>query len=179
MGSSLTLVSFEPHSYRTGTIRNGILRNGILAKHLTMRFLSAASSLRLATLAFLLVGCPAMVLAHPGHGGIGAGEHHHGQWVDGILHSLIALPVILTSLTLAVSVAASSSVRRWESLSWLGAAAIGSVFAAFHLNVEWSTWQQLSYLIGSSLGAVLWCAVGRMAAGFLARQSAAIKAISR
>lgn len=168
MGSSLPLVSFEPHSYR----------NGILEKQLTMRFLSASSSLCLATLAFLLVGCPAMLLAHPGHGGIGAGEHHHGQWVDGILHSLIALPVILSSLTLAVSVMASFSFRRWESLGWLGAAVIGCAFAAFHLNVEWSAWQQISYLIGSSLGAVLWYAAGRIAAGLIVRQSA-IKAISR
>lgn len=143
-----------------------------------MRFLSASSSIRFATMAFLLVACPAIALAHPGHGGVGAGEHNHGQWVDGILHSLIAVPVILSSMLLVVSAVASSAMRRWESLNWLGAAAIGVVFAAFHLNMEWSVWQQVSYLLGSSLGAVLWYAAGRLGTGLVARQSA-IKAISR
>jgi hypothetical protein len=164
----MTLVSFDRHSPRSRT----------LEKQLTMRFLSASTSIRLAAIAFLLVGCPAIALAHPGHGGVGAGEQDHGQWVDGVLHSLIAVPVILSSMLLAVSVVASSMIRRWESLSWLGAAAIGCVFAAFHLNVEWTVWQQVSYLLGSSMGAVLWYAAGRLATGVVARQSA-IKAISR
>lgn len=164
----MTLVSFDRHLQRSRT----------LEKQLTMRFLSASTSIRLAAIAFLLVGCPAIALAHPGHGGVGAGEHNHGQWVDGILHSLIAVPVMLSSMLLVVSVVASSAMRRWESLNWLGAAAIGVVFAAFHLNVEWTLWQQFSYLLGSSMGAVLWFAAGRLATGAVARRSA-IKAISR
>lgn len=143
-----------------------------------MRSLSVSTLIRLAALAFLLVGCPAIALAHPGHGGIGAGEHGHGQWMDGILHSLIALPVILSSSVLSVAVVLRSKNQRWDSLSWFGAAAIGCLFAAFHLNADWTMWQQVSYLLGSSLGAVVWYAAARGVVGLVARKSALKKTLA-
>lgn len=168
MTDRLTLVSFDPPSQRSRT----------LEKQFIMRSISVSTSVRLAALAFLLVGCPAIALAHPGHGGIGAGEHDHGQWMDGILHSLIALPVILSSMLLSVAVVLRSKNQRWDSLSWFGAAAIGCLFAAFHLNADWTMWQQVSYLLGSSLGAVVWYSAGRLVTGLVARKSALKKTLA-
>jgi hypothetical protein len=162
------LVSFDPPSQRSRT----------LEKQFIMRSLSVLTSIRLATLAFLLVGCPAIALAHPGHGGIGAGEHDHGQWMDGIVHSLIALPVILSSMLLSVAVLLRSKNQRWDLVSWFGAAAIGCFFAAFHLNADWTVWQQVSYLFGSTLGAVVWYAAARGAVGLVARKSALKKTLA-
>jgi hypothetical protein len=164
----LALVSFDSPSKRHCT----------LEKQFIMRAISVSTSIRLATLAFLLVACPAVGLAHPGHGGIGAGEQDHGQWIDGIVHSLIALPVVLSSSVLSVAVVLRVKNQRWESLSWFGAAAMGCFFAAFHLNSDWTVWQQVSYLFGSSLGAVLWYVAARVTVGLIARKSALKKTLA-
>lgn len=124
-----------------------------------MHFPSVPTSIRFALTACFVLGYPAVVWAHPGHGGIGAGEHEHWLFVDGVMHSALSMLVLLTSLLMSVITVVGFG-RRWESLSWLGVAVIGCAFAAFHLDAQWSMWQQISYLFGSSVGALGWYALG-------------------
>jgi|GEM_PF-2535207 len=132
-----------------------------------MRFVSSLASARSLTLALVVIAWPCIVSAHPGHGGIGAGDHDHVQWLDGLVHSLIALPVILSSWLFAL-LACNFPGRGWRGLSWLGAAATGAAVAAFHLNAGWAMGVQVSFLTGSCLGAISWYAVGRVALPFIA-----------
>lgn len=153
-----TLVSFDSRSLPFRT----------LVKQFFMRFVSSLASTRILTLAMVMIAWPSIVSAHPGHGGIGAGDHDHLQWLDGFTHSLIALPVVWSSLLFAL-LACNFPSRSWRGLSWLGAAATGAALAAFHLNAEWAMWQQVAFLTGSCLGAISWYLVGRMAISFIAR----------
>jgi len=127
-----------------------------------MRFVSPLASARILTLALVIITWPSIVSAHPGHGGIGAGDHDHVQWLDGVMHSLIALPVLLSSWLFAL-LAFTFPGRSWRGLSWLGAAATGAAVAAFHLNAGWAMGEQVSFMAGSGLGAISWYVVGRMA----------------
>ena len=102
----------------------------------------------------MIAASPSLVWGHPGHGGLGSGEHSHFSVVEGIVHSLIAIPLFLPVIALGVW----AGYRRTQVVSRIGFAAsvvLGCAVSRFHLDPAWTLFEQIGFIIGAGSGALI------------------------
>ncbi|MEY4567022.1 MAG: hypothetical protein RLY14_1992 [Planctomycetota bacterium] len=125
-----------------------------------------ALTLMLIALALL----PQIALAHPGHSDFTAHVPQQLTVIDGMLHSLIALPSLLLAVALGTLLAKSSGQFR------LGIALVAPIascaIASYHLDAAVSIASQLPFLVGAAFSGWIVCQATHIAVQTVLRRFA-------
>jgi len=116
----------------------------------------------LPSLLLTLACLPQIALAHPGHSDFTAHTSEHLTMIDGMFHSLIALPSLLLAMALGMLLAKCS--QRFRVGIALAAPVTSCAIASYHLDAATSIAGQLPFLIGAALAGWLVCQATRLVA---------------
>ena len=122
-------------------------------------------------LLLLTLAClPQIALAHPGHSDFTAHAPNHLTMIDGMLHSLIALPSLLLAMALGILLAKSS--QPFRVVIALAAPVTSCVIASYHLDEAESIASQLPFLAGAAFAGWIACQATSLLAQTMLRRFA-------
>lgn len=113
---------------------------------------------------------PQFALAHPGHSDFTTHTSEHLTMIDGMFHSLIALPSLLLAMALGMLLAKSS--QQYRFVTALAAPVTSCVIASYHLDAAVSIASQLPFLVGAALSGWIVCQATHIAVQTLLRRFA-------
>lgn len=121
-------------------------------------------------LALTLACIPQIALAHPGHSDFTTHTPEHLTMIDGMLHSLIALPSLLLAIALGMLLAKSG--QQYRFVIALAAPVTSCVIASYHLDAAVSIASQLPFMVGAALSGWIVCQVTHIAVQTVLRRFA-------
>jgi hypothetical protein len=102
----------------------------------------------------MIAASPSLVWGHPGHGGLGSGEHSRISVAEGIVHSLIAIPLLLPVIGLGVW-AGSYRTQVVSRIGFVASVALGCGVSRFHLDPAWTLLAQIGFIFGAGASALI------------------------